>query len=109
MSVPAAKEKKKEANNDLNNYKGIYFGGDTEQQYFDAGAHFRYKDLCSKLEKIVLSLTPDRRGKSMYEDFSYNAHKGKFPFILETSSVDRTKAESRKVASECSKVRYLLI
>lgn len=70
MSMPPLKQKDNElyVENDLNNYKGIYFGGDNEQTYFEAGAHFKYKDLCAKLEKLVMSLTPDRRGKTMYED-----------------------------------------
>jgi hypothetical protein len=106
MSMPMAREKNRDSHidNDLNNYKGIYFGGDNEQTYFESGAHFKYKELCAKLEKLVLSLTPDRRGKSMYEDWSYSVSKGiYFPF-LETNSVERTKPETRKLASECSKV-----
>lgn len=82
MSMPPLKRKDNEYNqdNDLNNYKGIYFGGDNEQTYFEAGAHFRYKDLCAKLEKLVLSLTPDRRGKTMYEE-CYSKRKGRSSFI----------------------------
>lgn len=50
-------------------YKGIYFNDDNEQQYFEGGAHFQYKDLCYRLEKIVVTLSPDRKGKSMYQDW----------------------------------------
>lgn len=65
------KQKEINMDNNLNNFKGIYFGGKNDQIYFEAGAHFRYKDLCIKLEKLALSLSPDRRGKTMYEDLSY--------------------------------------
>ena len=29
----------------MENYKGIYFGTNTEQKSFEGGAHFRYKEL----------------------------------------------------------------
>ena len=54
---------------EINNYKGIYYQEDTEQKFFEADAHFSYVDLCRRLEKIVLKISPERRGKTMYEDW----------------------------------------
>ena len=53
--------------NDHNNYKGIYFETKTEQQYYEAGAHFTYNDLCSRLEKIKIENSPqDRKAKETF-------------------------------------------
>lgn len=47
-------EKKKDANNDLINYKGIYFDDDSGQKYQcpETGAHFEYLDMYRRLKKI---------------------------------------------------------
>ena len=38
---------------DLNNFKGIYFDNDSEKYTCpDTGAHFNFKVLCRKLEKL---------------------------------------------------------
>lgn len=38
---------------DLNNYKGIYYNTDNEKYTCPVtGAHFRFQDLCSRLEPI---------------------------------------------------------
>lgn len=94
--MPAKNERIRESlqENDMTNYKGIYFGGDNEQAYYEGGAHFRYKDLCSKLEKIVLSLTPDRRGKSMYEDYTYSSVKGSK--LLKIQKLVQLKGQNQK-------------
>ena len=50
---------------DIDNYKGVYFGNDTnEQQFYEGGAHFKYKDLCDILEKILLTIPLERREMS---------------------------------------------
>jgi hypothetical protein len=101
--------------NDLNDFKGIYYGDNYEQRYYEAGAHFRYADLCNRLERIVISLAPERRGKSMYEDWGHQkeiilkARKSDgniIQLILTTdfSSCAKTKANSRKYASDNSQV-----
>lgn len=36
----------------MNNYKGLFYGDDSKKQYFDYGAHFKYKDLVKKLEEL---------------------------------------------------------
>lgn len=49
------------------NYKGIYFDEDSVQQYYEAGAHFSHRYLCQKLEEIIFTLSPERRGNSIYD------------------------------------------
>ncbi len=51
---------------DALNYKGIFYKEETEQRYFEGGAHFQYKDLCRRLEKLFYALPTDRRGESLY-------------------------------------------
>ena len=34
----------------MEEYKGIYYGDTTEQQFYERGAHFKYIDLFKKLE-----------------------------------------------------------
>ena len=53
----------------LNEFKGLYYNDSHEQKYYEGGAHFKFKDLCGRLEKVVTTLTPDRKGRSMYEDW----------------------------------------
>ena len=54
--------------NQVDNYKGVFFGEDTEQKYYEAGAHFSFKELCKILEVVIKNLSPSRRAKSMYSD-----------------------------------------
>jgi hypothetical protein len=58
--------------NELDNYKGIYFNDDNDEKYYEGGAHFRYHDLCKILEKTIKDLSPERRGKTLYEDVDVN-------------------------------------
>ena len=51
---------------DVLNYKGIFFKEETEQRYFEGGAHFQYKDLCRRLEKLFYTFSTDRRGETLY-------------------------------------------
>lgn len=53
----------------INNYKGIYYEEDTEQKFFEHDAHFQYDNLCKRLELIAKTVSPNRRGKSLYEDW----------------------------------------
>ena len=46
------------------NYKGVFFGDDTEQKYYESGAHFGFKDLCKRLEKLLLILSPRNKIES---------------------------------------------
>lgn len=36
-----------------NDYKGEFFDKDKEKRYFEYGAHFKFSDLCERLEKII--------------------------------------------------------
>ena len=82
------------------NYKGIYFQeNNNEQQYFEAGAHFSYKEICGKLENLICVLSPDRKGKSIYED-EFSSHGG--------SSVAKTKPDSGKITVGNHKVSELI-
>ena len=42
----------------LKNYKGVFFGGDSETLYYEAGAHFQFNDLCRRLNYFLLHSTP---------------------------------------------------
>jgi hypothetical protein len=37
----------------MNEYKGIYYNDNTEQKYYEGGAHFKYNDLYKILEELV--------------------------------------------------------
>lgn len=48
------KEKNDKATTDLVNYKGIYFGDDSEKFHDDeTGAHFKYLDICERLVRAA--------------------------------------------------------
>jgi len=40
-------------NNNYANYKGIYNGDDTKKMYYEFGAHFSYRELFKKLNKLI--------------------------------------------------------
>ena len=46
----------------MENYKGIYFGTNTEQKSFEGGAHFRYKELYRELKILYENLPNERKG-----------------------------------------------
>ena len=54
-------------NQGLNKYKGIYVDDDQEPKYFEFGGHFPYHHLCDKLDELILSISPERRGHSIYD------------------------------------------
>lgn len=66
-NVKANIEEEVEENN-LNDFKGLYYNDNHEQKYYEGGAHFSYKDLCHRLERVVLHLAPERKAKTMYGD-----------------------------------------
>jgi hypothetical protein len=50
---------------DLNNYKGYFHNEDEpEERYFEYGAHFPYKILYNKLEKLLRTVSPSQRETS---------------------------------------------
>jgi hypothetical protein len=73
--LKATAEEELDQQNNLLEFKGMYFNDNHEQKYCEGGAHFKYRDLCSRLEKYVLTLTPERRGKTMYQDWSKETDK----------------------------------
>jgi hypothetical protein len=85
------------------NYKGIYCGDDDEQKYYEGGAHFKYRELCFRLEQIVEGLSPERRGKFVYNDHGYY-RKDINNMICEDNMFEKTNANSRKYCSDNSKV-----
>ena len=40
----------------MEEYKGIYYNDDKEQQYYEGGAHFKYKELYKILEELSKKL-----------------------------------------------------
>ena len=48
----------------MNDYKGIYFGDTTEQQFYEHGAHFKYSSLVSKLTELQEKLKPKTRTRN---------------------------------------------
>ena len=46
--------------NQAKEYKGIFYGDDSEKKYFEGGAHFNYKDLYRKLFDLTKKLSPSR-------------------------------------------------
>ena len=48
--------------NQVGNYKGVFYGDETEQRYYEGGAHFPYKEMCRILNKVLNNLSPSRRG-----------------------------------------------
>jgi hypothetical protein len=38
-------------------YKGVFYGNDSDQKYYQGGAHFDYKDLCRRLNNFIESTT----------------------------------------------------
>lgn len=45
----------------MENYKGVYYGENIEQHYYEGGAHFKYKDLFH----ILLSLYKEKNKKNI--------------------------------------------
>lgn len=55
-------------NENMHEFKGIYFNDTQEQKYYEGGAHFKYTDLYNRLDKLLTILTPDRKGGSVSDD-----------------------------------------
>ncbi len=44
----------------MNEYKGIYYNDDAqEQKFYEGGAHFKYSELCKRLELLITKI-PNR-------------------------------------------------
>jgi hypothetical protein len=80
----------------LENYKGIYFNDDKDEEFYEFGAHFKYNELCKRLENLILSLPPERRGKYVYND-SENNSKSKTLLNPDSSMIIHDKVGPSKV------------
>ena len=54
--------------NDLNNYKGQFYKEGSETKFFEAGAHFEFKDLCKRLESLNLNSFSETLNNFIYEE-----------------------------------------
>jgi hypothetical protein len=64
--------------NDMNNYKGIFYESIEEKKFYEGGAHFSYKDLFKKLKQIQIN-----NPQSNYSKKSSKEHKeGKIYFMI---------------------------
>lgn len=53
-------------NQDVINYKGVFYNEDTVNHYYEGGAHFQFKNLCRRLEKLFFAISSDRKGDTLY-------------------------------------------
>lgn len=60
---------------EINNFKGIYYNEDTEQKFYEHDAHFSFKDMCNRLEKLLKTLSPSRKGKTATNGFQKSENK----------------------------------
>ena len=60
----------------MEEYKGIYYGDETEQNYYEGGAHFKYSKLYNILEKIAKERNEkERKQELLYVNKSNNLNK----------------------------------
>ena len=77
---------------DVNNYKGVYFGNDTnEQKFYEGGAHFKYIDLYNILDNLLLTMPLERRGTSEEPKKKTNID------ILETNENNNNSRNTRNI------------
>ena len=57
----------------MDEYKGIYYGDDSEKKFFEGGAHFKYSKLYKRLEQIAL----ERKEKEKEKEKDLYIHKKK--------------------------------
>ena len=66
------------ANQKIENYKGYFFNNDQELKYFESGAHFPFEYICSKLDSLIKTLSPERRGTLMRNNNNSHSNGKKF-------------------------------
>ncbi len=49
----------------MEEYKGIYYNDDKEQQYYEGGAHFKYKELYKILEELAKKINSKKIPKKI--------------------------------------------
>ena len=84
----------------MEEYKGIYYGDETEQQFYEGGAHFKY----SKLYKILEILSKERNEIEKKKELLY-VHKNK---NLNNSKNTKINKKTRNVINDMdiNKVQY---
>lgn len=68
------------SDNAFENFKGIYFNDDNNQEYYEYGAHFSIATLRIKLEELAKNLDPSRLADlNYYIDTEENKKEKKLP------------------------------
>lgn len=49
----------------MEDYKGIYYNDETEQKYYEGGAHFKYKELYKILEELSKKINSKKIPKTI--------------------------------------------
>ena len=49
----------------MEEYKGIYYNDNTEQQYYEGGAHFKYIELYRSLEELAKKINSKKIPKTI--------------------------------------------
>lgn len=49
------------SNQNAHNYKGFFYGDNSEQKFYEGGAHFDYNDLCTRLYNIIQIQSADEK------------------------------------------------
>ena len=58
----------------MNEYKGIYYNDNTEQVFYEGGAHFRYIELYEKLVVIAQKrnkTSPSKNNQNVYIKYNH--------------------------------------
>ena len=76
----------------MEEYKGIYYGDETEQQFYEGGAHFKY----SKLYRILEILAKERNESEKRQELLY-VHKNR---NLNNSKNTKINKKTRNVISD---------
>ena len=84
----------------MEEYKGIYYGDDTEQKFYEGGAHFKY----SKLYKLLEILVEERKEKENKPELLY-VHKNK---NLNNSKNTKINKKTRNILNDLdiNKLQY---
>ena len=102
----------------MDNYKGIYFNNAKTQKFYEAGAHFNYKDLYDKLLEIYnkrnkfylpqkvynLNLSPTKTKRNCNENIVDN--KKKIIIKGNSSTASKKKTRNKKIATNYSNSDY---
>jgi len=85
---------KETSNKDIHNYKGYFFNNEeTDSHSYEGGAHFKYKDLYKRLEKIAreAKFTEERDSECIINNFYNKAHHDKDKHNLNNNVINGTK------------------